>query len=376
LEPPIGRHDKDGRLRWDCTRRKEYYNSVDIQTLIKSQGTIYSIEHILYWTQQDNIFEKWMNFTLELKDEGSKINKECKGSGDGLRTFGKLLGNSAYGQTIKADHNDNIQFINNIEDQLKFLQENKMKDIITCDDDDEGYHVFIGNKYLDETVNVTSRSVFLGSFILSYSRVMINDIIDCIYGEERYMKEGISKQIYTGDTDSVVVHIDQVEKLIKAGFIGDDNGKLTDDLFDKFIKGNSFEFAKITELVAPASKKYAVRYITPNNCGKEKIICNGLSKNNMNFKNPFNQQQTITKFNFACMKELYLNKHINHNFVMPDKFKKISIRRTKKEIINKVPMFSIHSSTITRELFTNEFVARHDIENTFYTIPNGNILLH
>jgi hypothetical protein len=52
------------------------------------------------WSQYEKIFEKWMNFTLELKDEGNRKNKECKGSGDGIRTFGKLLGNSAYGQTI------------------------------------------------------------------------------------------------------------------------------------------------------------------------------------------------------------------------------------------------------------------------------------
>ena len=89
-------------------------------------------------------------------------NLECKGSGDGIRTFGKLLGNSAYGQTIMATKDDNIQFINNIEDQLKYLEENSLKDIIPCEDDDNGYHVFIGKKYLDEKTNLTSRSVFLG----------------------------------------------------------------------------------------------------------------------------------------------------------------------------------------------------------------------
>ena len=37
-----------------------------------------------------------------------------------------------------------------------------------------------------ETKNLTSRSRFLGSFVLSYSRLMLDNIINAAYGEDRF----------------------------------------------------------------------------------------------------------------------------------------------------------------------------------------------
>lgn len=42
LEPPIGRRE-DGKLLWDCARRTEAYNSIDVRTTLKSRGTLYEI---------------------------------------------------------------------------------------------------------------------------------------------------------------------------------------------------------------------------------------------------------------------------------------------------------------------------------------------
>ena len=81
-------------------------------------------------------------------------------------------------------------------------------------------------KKTDETKDLTSRSRFLGSFILSYSRMMLDEIINCIYRENRFKKEFIKNQVYLGDTDSIVIHSSLIEKLEKAGFIGDVNGKI------------------------------------------------------------------------------------------------------------------------------------------------------
>ena len=51
-------------------------------------------------------------------------------SGAPLRQCAKLLSNGAYGQTIKKDHDSNIQFINSIQDKDKYLDENILDDII------------------------------------------------------------------------------------------------------------------------------------------------------------------------------------------------------------------------------------------------------
>ena len=104
------------------------------------------------------------------------------------------------------------------------MDENDLDRIITNDEDPDGYHVFIGTKKMDETKNLTSRSRFLGFFVLPYSRLRLDNIINAAYGEDRFNINIIDKQIYYGDTDSVLVNVDIAKKFKKAGFIGTKNG--------------------------------------------------------------------------------------------------------------------------------------------------------
>ena len=50
-----------------------------------------------------------------------------------------------------ANHDEQIEFINNVDQQYKFMDENDLDRIITNDEDPDGYHVFIGTKKMDET---------------------------------------------------------------------------------------------------------------------------------------------------------------------------------------------------------------------------------
>ena len=102
---------------------------------------------------------------------------------------------------------------------------------------------------------------------MSYSRQMLDDIITCIYGEAIFTEQGITKQIYLGDTDSLVIHSSLVQNLEEKGFIANENGKLTDDLNKKFLING---YAKITHLCCPSPKLYTLKYIMPDNTHKEK----------------------------------------------------------------------------------------------------------
>ena len=72
---------------------------------------------------------------------------------------------------------------------------------------------------MDETKKLTPRSRFLGSFVLSYSRLMLDNIINAAYGEDIFNNNIIDKQIYYGDTDSVLVNVDIAKKLKKQGLL-------------------------------------------------------------------------------------------------------------------------------------------------------------
>ena len=68
---------------------------------------------------------------------------------------------------------------------------------------------------MDETIKLTSRSRFLGSFVLSYSRLMLDNIINAAHGEDRFNINIVDKQIYYGDTDSILVNVNVAKKLKK-----------------------------------------------------------------------------------------------------------------------------------------------------------------
>ena len=110
-----------------------------------------------------------------------------------------------------ANHNEQIEFINNVDQQYKFMDENDLDRTITNDEDPDGYHVFIGTKKMDETKNLTSRSRFLGSIVLSYSRLMLDNIINAAYSVDRFNNNIIDKQIYYGYTDSILVNVDNAK---------------------------------------------------------------------------------------------------------------------------------------------------------------------
>ena len=93
-----------------------------------------------------------------------------------------------------ANHDEQIEFINNVDQQHKFMDENDLDRIITNDEDHDGYHVFIGTK-MDETKYLTSIRRFLGSFVLLYSHLMLDNIINAAYGEDIFNANIIDKQI-------------------------------------------------------------------------------------------------------------------------------------------------------------------------------------
>ena len=68
---------------------------------------------------------------------------------------------------------------------------------------------------MDETKNLTSRGRFLSSFVLSYSRLMLDDIINAAYGEDIFNVNIIDKQMYYGGAASILVNVEIAKKYKK-----------------------------------------------------------------------------------------------------------------------------------------------------------------
>ena len=78
------------------------------------------------------------------RNEKYEIKLTCPGNA--LYNFGKLLANSAYGQTLMANHDEQIEFINNVDQQYIFMEENELDRIVTDDEDPDVSHVFAGTE--------------------------------------------------------------------------------------------------------------------------------------------------------------------------------------------------------------------------------------
>ena len=68
---------------------------------------------------------------------------------------------------------------------------------------------------MDEPKNLTPGSRLLGSFVLPYSRLMLDNIKNAVYGEDIFNNNIIDKQIYFGDTDSILVNVENCLKTTK-----------------------------------------------------------------------------------------------------------------------------------------------------------------
>ena len=91
---------------------------------------------MLIWNKSEKVFEKWMNMfalqkmgnylNIKEKEEQEKLKKEAEirnekyeikltSPGNALYNFGKLLANAAFGQPLMANHDEQIEFINNVD---------------------------------------------------------------------------------------------------------------------------------------------------------------------------------------------------------------------------------------------------------------------
>ena len=369
LEPMLGRRVQK-RLLWDCSRRTGWYGSVDILIALKNGGKLYAIKDVLYWTEHTFIFHDWMEQTLKWKHEGDEMNRRNAGSGDALRAFGKLQGNATYGQNLRHDHDEVVQWIGSVEDKDNFMENVELSKIVVNLDDPDAYHLFIGDRMTDISKFLTKRSIFLGCFVLQFSRLLFNNIINAIYEGRRFTAEGIGLQIGYNDTDSFLMRGEDLDKIHKLGLVADVSGKLTDDLCSKKLKGKDKyefiitdpltgeerpQFGKIVKFIGTAPKCYAFKYIIPSGRELEVVKMKGISQKDMEFyDNDLGDYND--KLGFDVIHDMWHNrdgsgKPIPYEFKMPNRLTKTSVKLTKEQKAKGESIFSIKNTEMTRCLF-------------------------
>lgn len=225
---PLTPSKSENGLRYRANKWKGVYNSVDYYEFIKQGGTAKFIQGI-YWINSKKIFENLIddlyNKRLEYKEQKNPIEYVYK-----------ILLNSLYGK-----------FLESIDTTTKFS------------DKPEGISKKLNNGQYENRVTFiapfSSKPNYYGSFILAYSRKIMNEMI---------LKIG-PENVYYGDTDSLYIPRNKLGSIeLKDGL-----GHFKNDYDDKYIKEAYFLDQK--------------RYMLVFNDNKVKIKFVGIRFNNFDY---------------------------------------------------------------------------------------------
>ena len=247
----------------DCEDKKALvqvgcYTVIELQQAIKYGK--FEILEVLFAQEFESSASMFKEFVqtfydrrLEYKAEMKKAKKEFGEDSTEYKRYNvlqdqcKLIMNSSFGiLTLKA-----------FDWEYKFISEKTYER-----DKDETVHlVAISNgeylvKYKNSCKHNNYKPIYLGAYILSYSKVILNELIDIVGG---FFEHTI---IYC-DTDSIYITEDKFKLLVEKGKIGNELGQCKNDYGDG---------SKITNFWCIGKKCKICRIKQVYNNGKEKIL--------------------------------------------------------------------------------------------------------
>ena len=182
-----------------------------------------------------------------------------------------------------------VQMCTSDTDYENFLKENEWEGVHACSNG-----MLMWGKKKRDAACFSPTPKQIGAYVLAYSRKMVDDFINAINParmqlvrnafflppmhatahdgdvitvqmarHKQLMRQAIDAQPRTGDTDSLIIHANQVMLAYDAGLLGDTVGKWTCDLNKRWYWHATPVMALIWEYYGPAPKSYAFVYSLP-----------------------------------------------------------------------------------------------------------------
>jgi DNA-binding ferritin-like protein (Dps family) len=172
----------------------------------------------------DVFFEKRANYKKRMKDLNKDEDKDEYKKLDVLQNLCKLIVNSSYGSLLLKKFEWEYSFIS--EWAYEKDADPEMELVTMCGYNRQQYFVRRRNRCSHDN----TRPLYLGAFILSYSKSIMNKIIAAVDG---FWIPGVIKY---GDTDSLYVSLEDYNIVLKQyGYIGDGMGQCKNDNDDNII---------------------------------------------------------------------------------------------------------------------------------------------
>ena len=325
------------------------WTTVEVNKAIEYGYQIYEIYEIYHFTRQEKFFSEYVNCFLKIKQEASGYTPECYDDGilsdekidkyikdyhynegillekenikhnPGLRTIAKDILNSLWGKFAQNENNTKVEFLSEY-DELLNLANDKNIELTSVDFINETITRVTYKKKEEITVSLKTGNVIVASFVTSYARLELFNLID-----------RLQKKVLYFDTDSVIYSCMEGEEAVKTGnYLGELTNELDTDEW-------------ITQFCSTGPKSYS--YIT--NLNNEIVHIKGFSLNNKDVKE---------KLNFISLKACLENKNQMIEIKYKDK-----ITRNKLNYVFKQDETKIFSFTFNKRI----------VKNDFYSTPYG-----
>jgi ATP-dependent DNA helicase PIF1 len=240
FEPPYALKNDDGKTVWDVAKQTDTVMTCwDIYLVLKTGGTVDNISQILIWPRKTKIYEQWIDKCFELKEKGERENNRA------MRSFGKLLSNTAFGSTLKGSRLFTTAICTTKEHFDAFYEKATWNGSYPC-----GEALCMWGEAVRDESNSVSASGMQGAFVLAATRIERQRFIsrlqegDLTSGERVIREERFA---FYQDTDSALIHCRHLPKILSL--LGDGPGQWSCDL----TKSGQWDYRKtIPNLVLPA----------------------------------------------------------------------------------------------------------------------------
>ena len=254
------------------------FTNIDLKYLLSIGYRITHYNYCFYWDKKEKIFEKYIDVMYKKRLEAKKNNNEV------LDMIYKLLMNSLYGKMCQRPISEETSIVRN--DLLKEHEKNvEIRSILSTD------FIKRGNYSICRSIRIgnVTKPTYLGCFILSYARQLMNKAIDTVGGFN-------NPRFYYSDTDSLFIDEDDFELIKKSGL-----------LCDKTIGKFKLE-GKYAEVVFAGSKMKALKYIDSDGKEQVKVTCKGFDTDKVSFEDVYNlvfNNKKVSYINTQFTKSLY-----------------------------------------------------------------------
>ena len=229
IVPVLPQKNDNGDTCWDLIcRENQYYNTIDLEEGEK-RGYKFTIKSGFVYKFGKNFLQPFVNKVYakkkcqdRYKNSTNKVEKEKYNPA--FRMCLKIILNSLYGKFIQRPIFESSILINDAKELNAFYKDYSWTDFEEIGD---GKILLMGLK--KEFKGICKKPLQVGSFILGYSRKIMNEYMD-IFDEERFGDQEKSKQnsFYYTDTDCLWVSSLYAHKL--KGRIGEELGDMEDEL--------------------------------------------------------------------------------------------------------------------------------------------------